>query len=73
MQGLADPATEPWLVWFNEQLQLLPDFITVENSPLFPWPAPFNKHLESTRYTVPSSLGRRRTAALIIMMPAWLY
>ena len=57
MEGLADPATEPWFVWFNEQLQLLPDFITVENSHLFQCYDLFSRHLESTHYIVPIIFG----------------
>ena len=55
--GLADPATEPRFVWFNEQLQLLPDFVTAENSHLFPIYNLFSRHLESTHYIVPIIFG----------------
>ena len=57
MEGNAGPATEPWFVWFNKQLQLLPDFITVDNSLLFTCYDLFSMHLESTHYIVPIIFG----------------
>ena len=56
-QGLADPASEPWFIWFNEVLHLLPDLITLENSPLFPVHELFTKHLQDTHYIIPIIFG----------------
>jgi hypothetical protein len=56
-QGLGDPASEPWFIWINEQVALLPDFVTLENSPLFPLKALFSKRMEKTHVIIPIIIG----------------
>lgn len=56
-EGLSDPATEAWFIWINEQIQQAPDFITLENSPMFPLKELFVDRLKDKYVVIAAMVG----------------